>query len=66
MMASIGNPASKIYSEFFGHLDDRRFRASKEQEIRDWLTEGDPNDMAIAQLKSAWGEYDATEIARQH
>jgi len=55
--------ANRIYSEFYGHLDDRRFKAAKLQEINDWLTQGDPEDMTPDELMAEWAEYDAAEIA---
>lgn len=49
----------RIYTEVFGHLDDKRFHAEKAQEIYDWLANGDvPEHPSITQLAQEWREYD--------
>ena len=56
--------ADAIYSEVFGHLDDKAFRASKVQEVYDWLEAGDLDDNAdVAALADEWREYDADDVA---
>ena len=57
--------ADRIYSEYYGHLDDTAFAATKMQEIIDWLRDGDTNGATTEQLVAEWAEYDAEEIARQ-
>jgi hypothetical protein len=50
--------ASAIYSEVYGHLDDKRHRARLETEIRDWLTEGDGGvGRTVEDLAAEWREY---------
>jgi hypothetical protein len=50
--------ASAIYSEVYGHLDDKRHSARLTTEIRDWLTEGDEGrGRAVEDLAAEWREY---------
>ena len=58
--------ACQIYLEFFGHLDDKHHFAIKNQEILDWLEEGESDDFTLAELKAEWAEYDADEIDYHH
>jgi hypothetical protein len=56
--------ADAIYAEVFGHLDDKRFRAAKVQEIYDWLEAGDLDDKPdVANLAAEWREYDVADVA---
>jgi ribonucleotide reductase beta subunit family protein with ferritin-like domain len=56
--------AEHIYSEVYGHLDDKFFRATKTQEILDWLDDGTPVlNESIATLVTEWREYDAEDVA---
>jgi hypothetical protein len=58
--------AESIYLAHFGHLDDKRFHATKLQEIEDWLKDGDQSQPATLQgLIDEWGEYDSEEVERQ-
>ncbi len=51
--------ADKIYIAVFGHLDDKRFRARKTQEIQDWLDSGSVEEgVPVEQLADEWREYD--------
>jgi hypothetical protein len=51
--------ADQIYSMLFGHLDDKRFRASKTQKIQDWLDSGSVEDgVPVEQLADEWREFD--------
>ena len=54
--------AYQIYLAHYGHLDDKQFSARKQQEIIDWLTEGDGDYNDLPALITEWGEYDAEEI----
>lgn len=54
--------AERIYSNFFGHLDDSPFQDEKTQEILDWLG---TERISIKDAIAEWGEYDAREIKRQ-
>lgn len=56
--------ARAIYMAHFGHLDDKRFEASKTQEIADWLQDG-CGFWTLEDLIDDWAEYDAEEIERQ-
>jgi hypothetical protein len=58
--------AEQIYSEHYGHLDAKGFRAEKTQEIIDWLSDGNPGDYTVSELIYMWAEYDADEIERQN
>lgn len=53
-----------IYAAHFGHLDDKRFEASKIQEIAEWLQSG-CGVWTLEDLIDEWAEYDAEEIERQ-
>jgi len=56
--------AEVIYSEVFGHLDDKGFRTSKVQEIHEWLEAGDLDPLpTAADLADEWREYDAEDVA---
>lgn len=56
--------AEAIYIEAHGDVDDKRFRATKTGEIRDWLDNGDPDGMTQAQLVEEWLDYVAAEDVR--
>lgn len=57
---NINAMAALIYRECFGHLDDKRYRSIKEQEIADWLAEGDLDGReTLPALVAEWREYDA-------
>ncbi len=61
-MPKLDDIATRIYSECFGHLDDKRFRASKTTEIRDWLATGDLSDRpGLRRLVAEWREHDADD-----
>ncbi len=50
--------ARAIYSEVYGHLDDKRHAAATIAEIRDWLSDGDGGEGAsLAELVADWREY---------
>jgi hypothetical protein len=51
-----------IYSECYGHLDDKWFRDDKLTEIYDWLVNGDAFDCTVQDLVNEWREYDADDI----
>lgn len=60
--------ARAIYTEIFGDIDDKNFKADKVGEIEAWLQEGDlaphpdwPNKPTI-QMVDEWRVYDAEEI----
>lgn len=53
----------KIYSHFYGHLDDTEFLDRKTTEIHDWLASGDTRGMTLKSALAEWAEYDADEIA---
>ena len=56
--------ADAIYTEVFGHLDDKYFAESKIAEIRDWLEAGDLDDNPnVTELAAEWREYDADDVA---
>jgi hypothetical protein len=55
--------AEAIYTQVFGHLDDKYFSAVKIQEIYDWLEAGDDGeDRTVADLATEWREYDADDV----
>lgn len=54
--------AEMIYSECYGHLDDKWHRAEKTDEIRDWLAEGETTGLTdkpsdAVRLAAEWREY---------
>ena len=56
--------AETIYSEVFGHLDDKIFRARKVQEIHEWLGDEELEDNpSVVDLVAAWREYDTEDVA---
>ncbi len=56
--------AEAVYREVFGHLDDKYFKASKVQEIYEWLEAGDGGvDRTVADLVAEWREWDAEDVA---
>ena len=55
---SIERLARAIYSEVYGHLDDKHHWAATVAEIRDWLSDGDGGEGAsLAELVADWREY---------
>lgn len=59
---SIDDLAAAIYSDCFGHLDDKAFHDAKLTEIHDWLAGGDlPARPKLADLIAAWSDYDKDE-----
>jgi len=56
--------AEAVYSQVFGHLDDKYFESGKVTEIYDWLESGDLTDDQTAEaLAAEWREYDAADVA---
>jgi Arc/MetJ-type ribon-helix-helix transcriptional regulator len=50
--------AETIYTEIYGDIDDRFFRANKTQAIQDWLDDGSPDeDATIEELTREWRNY---------
>jgi len=55
----------EIYTEVYGHLDDKRFCDAKYAEIEDWLREGDIDGTETTEsLVAEWRDYDVEDIAR--
>lgn len=54
--------AAEIYSEIYGDIDNKHFKAAKIGEITDWLQDGDPDYSDFAGLLAEWRAYDAAEI----
>ena len=51
--------ADAIYSEVYGHLDDKRHFATTAAEIRDWLATGDvADDCTVRSLAAEWRQRD--------
>ena len=58
--------ARAIYTEVYGQIDDKYFRADKLAEIHDWLTDGDTSDTpSVAALVNEWRQYDADDIEQR-
>ena len=54
-----GQLANAIYSEVYGHLDDKRHLATTAAEIRDWLEAGEvADDCTVRSLAAEWRQRD--------
>lgn len=62
---SLENIAQAMYTEVYGDIDDKFFKAEKVEEIENWLEEGDPDLSNLAALVAEWREYDAGEIEQR-
>lgn len=63
MKLSNQEKANRMYSKFYGHLDDKFHRAAKTHEIADWLNDGQPITLQAA--ISEWRELDDSDIKIQ-